>query len=140
MAKRTSKCKHDLVGKVFVYWTVLGLSENQDDTYGDTRWTCKCRCGTIKDVLGHSLLRGDSKSCGCYKHNRLNRNLIGNVFGRWTVIDGPHIVYKYNRQYRQWLCECKCGTIRYVDEPSLVRKTSTSCGCLRKERARKSNV
>ena len=140
MAKRTSKCKHDLVGKVFGYWTVLGLSENQDNTYGDTRWTCKCRCGAIKDVLGNPLLRGDSKSCGCYKHNRLNRNLIGNVFGRWTVIDGPHIVYKYNRQYRQWLCECKCGTIRYVDEPSLVRKTSTLCGCLRKERARKSNV
>lgn len=51
MVKRISKCKHDLTDKVFGYWTVLGLSENQDDTYGDTRWTCKCRCGTIKDVL-----------------------------------------------------------------------------------------
>lgn len=70
MVKRTSKCKHDLTDKVFGYWTVLGLSENQDNTYGDTRWTCKCRCGAIKDVLGNPLLRGDSKSCGCYKHYR----------------------------------------------------------------------
>lgn len=36
MVKRTSKCKHDLTDKVFGYWTVLGLSENQDNTYGDT--------------------------------------------------------------------------------------------------------
>ena len=62
-------------------------------------------------MLGNPLLRGDSKSCGCYKHNRLNRDLIGNVFGRWTVIDGPRIVHKYNRQYRQWLCKCKCGAL-----------------------------
>ena len=58
MVKRTSKCKHDLTDKVFGYWTVLGLSENQDNTYGDTRWMCKCCCGAIKDVLGNPLLRG----------------------------------------------------------------------------------
>lgn len=140
MTKRTSKCKHDLIGKVFGYWTVIKLSKNQDNTYGDTRWTCKCRCGTIKDVLGNPLLRGESKSCGCYKHNRLNRNLIGDQFGRWSVIGGPRIVYKYNRQYRQWLCECDCGIVRYVDEPSLVSGRSLSCGCLRKEQAIKANV
>ena len=28
-------------------------------------WLCKCDCGREKVVLGNSLIRGDTKSCGC---------------------------------------------------------------------------
>lgn len=34
---------------------------------GKARWLCKCDCGTIKVCNGHSLRRGNTKSCGCYK-------------------------------------------------------------------------
>ena len=42
-------------------------------------YTCKCDCGTIKDVNGASLSIGGTKSCGCLiaevtaKRNRENR-------------------------------------------------------------------
>lgn len=43
--------------------TVLELSENHP-TMG-TKWTCKCDCGTIKDVWAKHLRSGATKSCGC---------------------------------------------------------------------------
>lgn len=35
-----------------------------------TRWICECDCGTVKDVPGSELVRGASKSCGCYKSEK----------------------------------------------------------------------
>lgn len=34
-------------------------------TDGKILWQCLCDCGTIKNVRGSSLKRGDTKSCGC---------------------------------------------------------------------------
>lgn len=48
----------------------------------NTRWICRCECGTVKDVLGYILKNGDSKSCGCYakefQRNRLLREMKEN--------------------------------------------------------------
>lgn len=32
-----------------------------------TFWLCRCDCGNLAIVNGHSLKRGDSKSCGCLR-------------------------------------------------------------------------
>lgn len=64
-------------------------------------------------------------------------------FGRWIVLreaqaknrkDNP------NKKIRYWLCECKCGTQRAVEQSSLVSKASKSCGCLQRENASKSST
>lgn len=52
-------------------------------------------------------------------------------FGRWTVL-GPMMLT--DKGERKWLCQCDCGTQRYVLERSLLHGGSASCGCLRKER------
>ena len=61
-------------------------------------------------------------------------NIIGNVYGRWTVLGfsgkrGPQGKTPY------WLCRCECGTIRDVAYPVLTSKIrpSRSCGCLIRE-------
>ena len=33
-------------------------------------WRCRCDCGKIHDVDGHTLRRGQSKSCGCLNIDR----------------------------------------------------------------------
>ena len=33
----------------------------------NARWLCRCDCGNETMVLGTTLRRGESKSCGCYK-------------------------------------------------------------------------
>lgn len=60
----------------------------------------------------------------------------GRIFGRWTVLKAPPILT--SRGERKWLCRCECGTERYVLERGLLHNGSRSCGCLSKERVRKS--
>lgn len=55
-------------------------------------------------------------------------------FGRWVVQDTVSVTVKGERKL---LCRCDCGTERYVLERSLKSGGSTSCGCVRKENARK---
>jgi hypothetical protein len=56
----------DLSGKVFERWTVLERDSATPHGSGiQTRWICKCECGTIRSVPGGGLRGGGSKSCGC---------------------------------------------------------------------------
>lgn len=54
-------------------------------------------------------------------------NLIGQHFGKWTVIQAAN--KKDGRT--AWLCKCDCGTERVVIEKSLISGASKSCGCSR---------
>jgi hypothetical protein len=56
------------VGKKYHRWTVLGLHFKNNG--GNLFWECQCECGTIKDVSGHRILSGESKSCGCYRYRK----------------------------------------------------------------------
>ena len=56
--------------------------------------------------------------------------LIGQTFGRWTVLDDG-IVKNKDRYYN---CRCSCdGKIRLVARGRLISGDSKSCGCLRAE-------
>ncbi|KAB2900385.1 MAG: hypothetical protein F9K40_09355 [Kofleriaceae bacterium] len=45
----------------FGLWTVIGRAAVER---GRGRWTCRCECGTVRDVLAQTLRRC-SRSCGC---------------------------------------------------------------------------
>ncbi len=53
----------DETGKRFGRWTVLGIvaSPGRRGSY----FSCRCECGTERDVSGLALRYGGSKSCGC---------------------------------------------------------------------------
>jgi hypothetical protein len=53
----------NLTGRSFGRLTVV----RQAFSSGRTRWTCRCTCGTCKDILSTSLLNGSSQSCGCFR-------------------------------------------------------------------------
>lgn len=50
---------HDITGQTFERWTVL-------EYLGNSKWLCKCECGTVKSVQLAHLKNGTSLSCGCY--------------------------------------------------------------------------
>lgn len=56
----------DLQDKTFGELTVLKFAHTKK---GQTFWTCRCNCGTEKDINAASLKRGSSKSCGCKRGN-----------------------------------------------------------------------
>lgn len=64
-------------------------------------------------------------------------NLLGQVFGRLTVIGKADPIGK--RKRAAWLCRCECGVEKVVKADALKAGHTQSCGCLndekRKERA-----
>ena len=52
-------------------------------------------------------------------------NLAGQTFGYWKVQDN----YIYENKQKKWLCECWCGTEKYVYARNLLSGNSKSCGC-----------
>ena len=64
------KYSKDLTGQTFGWWRVIAEAPKKHNN--NRRWVCICRCGTEKQIEGHSLKKGDSRSCGCRnrKHGR----------------------------------------------------------------------
>jgi hypothetical protein len=62
-------------------------------------------------------------------------NLAGSTFERWKVIKRLDC----GSSGANYLCQCKCGTIRKVAGKSLKNGDSKSCGCLQKELIAKRN-
>ena len=55
----------DLTGKHFGKLLVLSRIPGRTKSNGKVMWHCLCDCGTELDVLGDSLRRGHTLSCGC---------------------------------------------------------------------------
>ena len=70
--ERTSEASiKDLTGMKFNRLTVI--KENGRDKHGKVRWLCKCECGNEITVDGASLTSGNTKSCGCFKKERITQ-------------------------------------------------------------------
>ena len=125
----------DLTGQTFTYLTVIERAENSPS--GGTRWRCKCKCGNEVIAWSKSLLDGNSKSCGCYAHetaSKLNtKNLIGQKFGKLTVLNKTHHKNRQNKNIVYWICQCECGNIVEVQTGNLKSGNVKSCGCYRNE-------
>lgn len=69
--------------------------------------------------------------------NMVKMNLVGQKFGRLTVLErlGPRS--KGNDVY--WKCICDCGNYKETSTYSLTHHNCTSCGCYRKEVAGKTS-
>ena len=57
----------DLSNQRFCKWNVLCKFDNPNKHDKRTLWTCKCDCGTIRNIDGYTHRSGSSKSCGCSK-------------------------------------------------------------------------
>lgn len=120
---KKEKSAEALLGSVFGKLTVIGVSHKNRRSY----LLCKCECGKQKEVDANNLKAGRSKSCGCGERKQRYENLVGQVFGSWTVIKYSHKTEKYGHIH--FLCRCKCGTLRAVASSRLKNGTSKSCGC-----------
>jgi len=71
--------KSDLKGEVFGRLVVTGEDPARVKG-GRLKWFCNCSCGTLKSVLGYSLISGNTKSCGCLKDEAVvKRNTTHNL-------------------------------------------------------------
>lgn len=62
----------NLTGMTFNRLYVIKRVSN--DKSGRARWLCRCKCGTIKTVLGKHLLSHKIQSCGCLQRERTTKH------------------------------------------------------------------
>lgn len=60
----------DLTNQRFGRFTVISQAETVRER---TRWKCRCDCGNMREVIGATLRRGASKSCGCFQKDHPSR-------------------------------------------------------------------
>lgn len=118
------------MGQRFFRWKVL---EDQEFPWV-THVKCVCECGTKRKVDANNLVRGGTKSCGCYRltkaaelapSRRMRHVHVGDVYGRLTVT---------NADVRNAIvCDCACGNTHTVLASSLVTGNTKSCGCWRSD-------
>jgi hypothetical protein len=59
-----------LIGKKFGMLTVHAYSHcHKTKTHSTHYWFCVCECGKEKNVQNGHLIHGNTKSCGCNRHN-----------------------------------------------------------------------
>ena len=65
----------DLEGQNFHYLKVLGFAGV--NKHRAAEWLCECKCGTVKVISSQTLIKGHTKSCGCYNLERLRQGTHG---------------------------------------------------------------
>lgn len=122
--------KINLLGRRFGKLTVIKETDKRKRS-GRIIWKCKCDCGNIVEVSSQSLLSNGKQSCGCDREGSRLIDLTGQKFNRLTVIEFIEI-NKRNEAF--WKCKCDCGNFVNVRSGNLKSGTTTSCGCLQKEK------
>ena len=123
--------KKDITGQQFGRLVALYPTEKRVGTH--VVWHCQCECGNEIDVsigaLGKAIF-----SCGCLRKDKAREkgllsinNLIGNTYGKLTVIDYVHIDDKPGSY---WKCKCSCGKEVVVSARNLTNGNTMSCGCM----------
>lgn len=72
MVDRGTKRFKDLTGQRFGRLIVLSYAHTNQ--HGKAIWHCRCDCGNEKDIIGCSLTRGLTKSCGCLHDEKSKDN------------------------------------------------------------------
>jgi hypothetical protein len=127
----------DLTGQRFGRLVVVRRVE--DNRHRQAQWLCTCDCGNTITCVGYRLRTSDTKSCGCFKHDRsasIGRArtipLDGGIFGRWTVIERAGSS-PGKGGLALWRVRCECGNERNIQGVALRGGRSRSCGCLSRE-------
>ena len=112
----------DLTNKKFGSLLVLEKAELKNHKMF---WKCKCNCGNITIVHTASLTSGNTKTCGCGKHNKAKsrKDLVGMTFHNLKVLN-----YAYTKNKNAyWNCICSCGNKLQVSSVNLVWNYVRSC-------------
>ena len=125
---------HDeMLGKRFGKLLVL-RSFSEKDKEGCKKLVCQCDCGNLTVVTAKNLKSGNTKSCGCMRHDislSSHKDMTGMRFGKLLVMSRAGT--SKNRT-ATWNCLCDCGNECVVSGSYLRQGDTTSCGCFQKER------
>lgn len=92
----------DLTGQKFNRLTVLSRADNRRTPCGSIKvvWNCVCDCNPNKiiKVDASSLIKGGTKSCGCYKNNKITQynKTVKKKYNKYNMSNDYGIWNRYN--------------------------------------------
>ena len=108
----------ELVGQEFGRLTVINILAEK--RYSHTICHCKCDCGNEKDISVYSLIKGKTKSCGCYNKEKARETL------------STHGHYAQNSPSRTWTSwqamKTRCTNINHMAYNHYGGRGITVCG------------
>lgn len=131
-ALNAQKEREKNIGKKFGKLTIVSF----ETTKTPVMVNCVCECGTSCVKNYHSVIRGNTKSCGCNKHEvgeKRIRNLTGQKFGRLFVLQMVKGRSSTGKSKVMCECLCDCGNPCIVASSNLKTGHTKSCGCYNKE-------
>ena len=132
--KRKSNTTLDIVGKTIENIYIVGIvrTEMKSSKNIEVYYKCKCvECGCYfiktKSALNRQYTHKTNfcPKCNNTFHDGFVKNLIGNRFGKLTVIRS----LKSPNSNILWLCKCDCGNYCVKNGRYLRIKSILSCGC-----------
>lgn len=87
------KVRNDLTNKTFYRLKVIKQVDDYITPKGQhsAKWLCKCECGNIVEVVGDELKKGNTKSCGCWRKERIT--LCNKKYNDYEVQEDYVIIY-----------------------------------------------
>lgn len=92
---------NDISGQRF--GRLLVLNPVEPHITSETKFTCLCDCGSTKDIVGRSLTKGFTVSCGCYRNERVRET---NSTHKATSVVAAHEYAMAYKTYRSMLSRC----------------------------------
>ena len=114
-------------GTQFGRLTVLELEEFPN------KYKCQCSCGEIVIKNGEYLKSGHTKSCGCYRQEKMSeiglqysikKDITGQRFGNLVAIEPTD---KRQNKSIIWKCQCDCGNIHFASVNNLINGYVIHC-------------
>ena len=118
-----------MIGQKFGRLTVV--KEDGTDKRSMRWWTCVCDCGNTVHARTQDLTQGNTRSCGCYKKDRIHETFAKDISGqRFGKLVAVKCVSKPGDGLMKWLCKCDCGNTSVVTVRNLNSGHTRSCGCM----------
>jgi hypothetical protein len=122
----------DLTDHDFGRLTVIDLAGL--DGNGHYLWDCICSCGNQIRASTSDLTTGHTKSCGCWRTDRLVASakaravpvIAGSRFGMLVVLEGAGRNHRGRQMVR---AVCDCGREAIAEWNNVRQGTTKSCGC-----------
>lgn len=115
----------DLVGRRFERLTVVSFFTKSKS--GSAQYNCQCDCGKTTIKLGHNLVTGNTKSCGCLRKESVKTKFRGKRVDSQDYTF--NVVYAHHRSSAKKRNLIPCDKNLYY---KLIKKPCVSCGSLPK--------
>lgn len=123
----STRMRKDLAGQRFGRLVVKKFAGK--NRHRNALWLCECTCGNVRTIIGSHLISGATKSCGCYRRERIIQSRTKDVSGqRFGLLVALESIGKDKLNRTLWKCVCDCGKTKNVPIRSLMCGDVSTCG------------